>query len=171
MSSSVLPHRRQLTRLCHPWDSPGKNTGVGCHFLLQCMKVKSESEVAQSCLTLSDPMTAAYQAPPSMGLSRQEYWNGAPLSSINSHGAGSAQSLTGHPDRHHDIPTCHPRGASSPPEWEITPRNPLSTASLSPMKGRGRSGNLSLVEQTRDLLWSCLTLHGQIQAVFFFFFF
>ena len=40
----------------HPWDSPGKNTGVGCHFLLQCMKVKSEREVAQSCLTLSDPM-------------------------------------------------------------------------------------------------------------------
>ena len=39
-----------------PWDSPGKNTGVGCHFLLQCMKVKSESKVAQSCLTLSDPM-------------------------------------------------------------------------------------------------------------------
>ena len=39
-----------------PWDSPGKNTGVGCHFLLQCMKVKSESEVAQSCRTLSDPM-------------------------------------------------------------------------------------------------------------------
>jgi len=44
------------TRLPHPWDSPGKNTGVGCHFLLQCMKVKSESEVAQSCPTLSDPM-------------------------------------------------------------------------------------------------------------------
>ena len=46
----------QPTRLPRPWDSPGKNTGVGCHFLLQCMKVKSESEVAQSCLTLSDPM-------------------------------------------------------------------------------------------------------------------
>ena len=44
------------TRLSHPWDSPGKNTGVGCHFLLQCMKVKSEREVAQSCPTLSDPM-------------------------------------------------------------------------------------------------------------------
>ena len=43
-------------RLPHPWDSPGKNTGVGCHFLLQCMKVKSESEVAQSCVTLSNPM-------------------------------------------------------------------------------------------------------------------
>src|SRR5574337_1005871 len=55
MSDSVQPHRRQPTRLPHPWDSPGKNTGVGCHFLLQCMKVKSESEVAQSCLTLSDP--------------------------------------------------------------------------------------------------------------------
>jgi len=56
MSDSVRPHRWQPTRLPHPWDSPGKNTGVGCHFLLQCMKVKSESEVAQSCQTLSDPM-------------------------------------------------------------------------------------------------------------------
>ena len=46
----------QPTRLPHPWDSPGKSTGVGCHFLFQCMKVKSESEIAQSCLTLSDPM-------------------------------------------------------------------------------------------------------------------
>ena len=56
VSDSVRPHRRQPTRLPCPWDSPGKNTGVGCHFLLQCMKVKSESEVAQSCPTLSDPM-------------------------------------------------------------------------------------------------------------------
>jgi hypothetical protein len=56
MFDSVRPHRRQPTRLCHPWDSLGKNTGVGCHFLLQCMKVKSESEVVQSCLTLHDPM-------------------------------------------------------------------------------------------------------------------
>ena len=56
MSDSVPPHRRQPTRLHRPWDSPGKNTGVGCHFLLQCMKVKSESEVAQSCPTLRDPM-------------------------------------------------------------------------------------------------------------------
>ena len=53
---TVLPHRRQTTRLPCPWDSPGKNTGVGCHFLLQCLKVKSESEVAQLCPTLSDPM-------------------------------------------------------------------------------------------------------------------
>ena len=56
MSDSVRPHRGKPTRLSCPWDSPGKNTGVGCHFLLQCMKVKSESEITQSCLTLSDPM-------------------------------------------------------------------------------------------------------------------
>ena len=56
MSNSMRPHGLQPTRLPRPWDSPGKNTGVGCHFLLQCMKMKSESEDAQSCLTLSDPM-------------------------------------------------------------------------------------------------------------------
>ena len=56
VSDSVRPPRRQPTRLQRPWDSPGKNAGVGCHFLLQCMKVKSESEVAQSCPTSSDPM-------------------------------------------------------------------------------------------------------------------
>ena len=56
VSDSVRPHRWQPTRLPRPWDSPGKNTGVGCHFLLQCVKVKSESEVAQSCPTPSDPM-------------------------------------------------------------------------------------------------------------------
>ena len=55
MSDSVRPCRRQPTRLHCPWDSPGKNTGVGCHFLLQCIKVKSESEVAKPCPTLSDP--------------------------------------------------------------------------------------------------------------------
>ena len=56
MSNSVRPHRRQPNRLPRSWDSPGKNTGVGGHFLLQCMKVKSESEVAQLCPTLSDTM-------------------------------------------------------------------------------------------------------------------
>ena len=56
VSDSVRPHREQTTRLPRPWDSPGKNTGVGGHFLLQCMKVKSESEAAPSCRTLSDPM-------------------------------------------------------------------------------------------------------------------
>ena len=83
VSDSVRPHRRQPTRLPRPWDSPGKNTGVGCHCLLQCMKVKSESEVVQSCPALADTWTAANQAPPSMGFSRQEYWSGVPLHSPN----------------------------------------------------------------------------------------
>ena len=56
VSDSVQPHKWQPTWLHCLWDSPGKNTGVGCHFLLQCMKVKNESEVAQSCPTLRDPM-------------------------------------------------------------------------------------------------------------------
>ena len=59
VSNSVRPHRRQPTRLPRPWDSPGKNTGAGCHFLLQCMKGKSESEVVQSCPTLRDPMVCS----------------------------------------------------------------------------------------------------------------
>ena len=78
MFDSVRPYRRQPTRLPRPWDSPGKSTEVGCHFLLQCRKVKSESEVAQLCPTLSDPMDCGPQAPPSMGFSRQEYWSGVP---------------------------------------------------------------------------------------------
>ena len=77
----MRPHRRQPTRLPRPWDSPGKNTGVGCHFFLQCMKVKSESEVAHSCPILATPWTAAYQTPLSMGFSRQKYWSGVPLPS------------------------------------------------------------------------------------------
>ena len=56
VSDSMRPHRRQPTRLPHPWDSPGKNTGVRCHFLLQCMEVKSEREAAQLRPTPSDPM-------------------------------------------------------------------------------------------------------------------
>ena len=75
MSDSVRPHRRQPTRLPRPWDSPGKNTGVGCHFLLQCMKVKSEVKSLSCVQPLATPWTAAYQAPPSMGFSRQEYWS------------------------------------------------------------------------------------------------
>ena len=66
-SNSVQPQRRQPTRLPRAWDSPGKNTGVGCHSFLQCMKVKSESEVTQSLLTLSDPMGCS---PPSSSVHR-----------------------------------------------------------------------------------------------------
>ena len=68
MSDSVQPHRRQPTRLPHPWDSPGKNTWVGCHFLLQCMKVKSESEVAQWCPTLHDHMDCSLRGSSIQGI-------------------------------------------------------------------------------------------------------
>ena len=78
MSDSVRPHRRQPTRLPHPWDSPGRNTGVGCHFLLQCMKVKSKSEVAQSCLTLSDPMDCSLPGSSVDGIFQAKYWSGVP---------------------------------------------------------------------------------------------
>ena len=80
MSDSVRSHRRQPTRLPHPWDSPGKNTGVGRHFLLQCMKVKSESEVTQSCPTLSGLMDCSPPGSSVHGFSRQEYWSGVPRS-------------------------------------------------------------------------------------------
>ena len=68
MSNSVWPHRRQPIRLPRPWDSPGKNTGVGCHFLLQCRKVKSESQVAQSCPTLCDPIDGSPPGSPIPGI-------------------------------------------------------------------------------------------------------
>ena len=80
VSDSVRPRRQQPTRLPRPWDSPGKNTGVGCHFLLQCVKVKSLSRVQ----LFATPWTAAYQVPPSTGFSRQKYWSGVPLPSPHS---------------------------------------------------------------------------------------
>ena len=79
VSDSVRPHRQQPTSLCHPWDSPAKNIGVGCHFLLHCVKVKVKS-LGRDRL-VATPWTAAHQAPPSMGFSRQEFWSGLPLSS------------------------------------------------------------------------------------------
>ena len=84
MSDSVWPHRQQPTRMPCPWDSPGKNTGVGCHFLLQCMKVKSKVKSLSRVWPSAIPWTAAHQVPPSMGFSRQEYWSGVPLPSTHS---------------------------------------------------------------------------------------
>ena len=79
MSNSVRPHRWQPTRLPCPWDSPGKNTGVGCHFLLQCMKAKSESEVTQSCPTLSNPMDWSLPGSSIHGIFQAREGNGTPL--------------------------------------------------------------------------------------------
>ena len=72
------PRRRQPTRLPRPWDSPSKNTGVGRHCLLQCMKGKGKVKSLSRVRLFATPWTAAYQAPPSMGFSRQEYWSGVP---------------------------------------------------------------------------------------------
>ena len=83
MSDSVRPHRQQPIRPYRPWDSPGKNTGVGCHFLLQCVKVKSESEVAQSCLTLSDPMDCSLPGSSVHGIFQARVLEWVPLPSLS----------------------------------------------------------------------------------------
>ena len=84
MSHSVRPNRRQPTRLPHPWDSPGKNTGVGCHFLLWCMKGKVKVKSLSHVRLCATPWTAAHQAPPPMGFSGREYWSGVPVPSPTS---------------------------------------------------------------------------------------
>ena len=85
MSDSVRPHGRQPTRLPGPWDSPGKNTGVGCHFLLQCMTVKGQSEVARSCLTLSDPTDCSLPGSSAHGIfqARVLEWGAIAFSSVH----------------------------------------------------------------------------------------
>ena len=80
-SDSSRSHGLQPTRLLCPWGFPGKKTGVECHCLLQCMKVKSESESLSRVWLFTTPWAVAYQAPLPMGFSRQEYWSGVPLPS------------------------------------------------------------------------------------------
>ena len=79
---TLQPHRWQPARLPHPWDSPGENTGVGCYFLLQCIKVKVKVKSLSRVQLFVTPWTAAYQATPSMGFSREEHWSGVPLPSL-----------------------------------------------------------------------------------------
>ena len=81
MSDSVEPHRRQPTRLPCPWGSPGKNTGVGCHSFSNAWKWKVKVKSLSHVRPLATPWSAAYQAPPSVGFSRQEYWSVLPLPS------------------------------------------------------------------------------------------
>ena len=78
----MWPHRWQPTRLLHPWDSPGKNTSVGCRSFSNAWKWKVKVKSLSHVRLLVTPWTAAYQAPPSMGFSRQEYWSGLPLPSL-----------------------------------------------------------------------------------------
>ena len=99
MSDSVRPHRRQPTRLPSPWDSPGKNTGVGCHFLLQFMKVKSESEVTQSCPTLSDLMDCSLPGSSAHGIFQAKVLEWGAI-------AFSDNSLQSPKKSHTALPTC-----------------------------------------------------------------
>ena len=110
MSDSVGPHGLQPTRLPRPWDSPGKNTAVGCHFLLQCMKVESESQVAQSCLTLSDPMDCSLPGSSAHGIfqARVLEWVAIAFSVLS---IGGLNLIPGEGTRSHKLqlkdPTCH----------------------------------------------------------------
>ena len=101
----MRPHRWQPIRLPHPCISPGKNIGVGCHFLLQCMKVNSESEVTQSCPNLHDPRDCSLPGSSIHGISRQKHWNGLPLPSPwRSGGSNYLRKLV---QRMKEEPECH----------------------------------------------------------------
>ena len=104
-ANSVRPHRRQPTRLPYPWDSPGKNTGVGCHFLLQCRKEKSESEVAQSCPTLCNPMDCSLPDSSIHGIFQARVLEWVAFSS---NGAGRMPVIKDQPRNHRSAPgPCH----------------------------------------------------------------
>ena len=115
MSDSVRPHRRQPTRLHCPWDSPGKNNGVGCHFLLQCMKGKSESEGAQSCPTLHDPMDYSLPGSSVHGIfqARVLEWGAIAFSTIPAAAATAAKSLQSCPTLCNPIDSS-PSGSAVP---------------------------------------------------------
>ena len=123
MSDSVRPHRRQPIRLPYPWDSQGKNTGVSCHFLLQCMKVKSESEVTQSCPTLSDPMDCSPPGSSVRGIfqARVVEWVAISFSRGSSQPRGSNLGLP------HCRQTLY---RLSHQEAPVSPKTPLFSASL-----------------------------------------
>ena len=86
VSDAVRPHRRQPTKLRRPWDSPGENTAVGCHFLLQCMKEKSESEVVQLCPTLCDPMGCSLPGSSIHGICQARVLEWATIAFSSDHG-------------------------------------------------------------------------------------
>ena len=122
MFHSVRPRRRQPTRLPRPWDSPGKNTGVGCHFLLQCMKVKSESEVAQSCPTLSNAMDRSLPGSSVHGIfqARVLEWVAIAFSLKRCSAAAAAKSLQSCPT------LCNPTDSSPtrlPCPWDSQGKN------------------------------------------------
>ena len=154
MSNSVRPHRRQLIRLPRPWDSPGKNTGVGCHFLLQCRKGKSESEVAQSCPTLSDPIDCSLPGS-SVHWVFQEYWSGVREPCQGSHQKGSAREVPCSALKGETVPDSLPATPKSPPTRRVPPRGRTERLhfhfSLSCIgEGNGNPLQCSCLENPRD---------------------
>src|SRR5574337_1282703 len=96
-----------------PWDSPGKNTGVGCHFLLQCMEVKMKVKSLSRVRLLATPWTAAHQAPQSLGFSRQEHWSGLPFPSPM-HGSENESEVAQSCPTLSDPMDCSPPGSPIP---------------------------------------------------------
>ena len=127
----MRPHRQQPTRLPHPWDSPGKNTGVGCHFPLQCMKVKVK--LLSRVRLLATPRPAAHQAPPALGFSRREHWSGVPLPSphgvlggLNKTAVEKSQPLALMNARYYPVPLPRRPGTVSSPDGTLScPRGQL----------------------------------------------
>ena len=130
----------EATRLPHPWDSPGKNTGVGCHFLLQCMKLKSESEVAQSCPTLRDPMDCSLPGSSIHGIfqARVLEWDAIAFS-MSECSVQFSHSVMSNSLRPHELQHARPPCPSELPEFTqthvhrvsdvIQPSHPLSSPS------------------------------------------
>ena len=113
----MWPHRRQPTRLPHPWDSPGKNTGVGCHFLLQCMKVKSESEVVRSCPTLLNPMDCSLPGSSVYGIfqARVPEWVAISCSTT----VWVSHNIHISPSSWASLPSSHHLGHHTAPGWAV----------------------------------------------------
>ena len=157
-SDSVRPHRQQPTRLPRPWDSPGKNTGVGCHFLLQCTKVKSESEVAQSSPTLSDPVDCSPRGSSFHGIFQARVLEWAviafypPFKPLTSRNLPSA-ALTVRPGKvgWAQVRTGGRGGGASPPlHCPARARAPVRTPEAAP------AGYLPRSPEGAALLWFCL---------------
>ena len=136
MFDSVRPHRRKPTRLPCPWDSPGKNTRVGCHFLLQCIKVKSEREVAQSCRTLSDPMDYSLPGSSINGIfqARVLEWGSIAFSGPRRAHQGLNQEPTAPSGLHR--PWSGSTGSTAPVH-RFVGRCPLAQEDVTPLRTRG----------------------------------
>ena len=149
MSNSVQPHRPQPTRLPCPWDSPGKNTGVGCHLLLQCMKVKSESEVTQSCPTLCDPIDSSQPGSPIPGIlqARTLEWLPFPFPMHESEKSKSSRSVVSDSSRPHGL---QPTRLLRP--WDFPGKSTgVGCHCLQALKGGPRVGSYSVDQRISHL--------------------